>query len=66
VPQLVDHAVELDDGPAVHEQEGEEAESSSARDAGGPAGFQVDLDRTEDPELHVHFRSEPIRVRSGL
>ena len=66
VPQLVDDAIELDDGPAVHEQEGEEAEGAPAWDASGPAGFQVDLDRTEDPELRVHLRREPTRVRSRL
>ena len=65
LPQLVDHAVEVDDGPAVHEQEGEESEGAPARDASGPAGFQVDLDRTEDPELRVHLRGEPIPVPSG-
>ena len=62
LPQLVHHAVEVDDFAAMHEQQREQRQRATAGDRSGPAGFQVDLDRTEDPELRVHLCSEPNRA----
>ncbi len=40
---------------ALHEQQREEGERATAGYTGGPAGFEVDLDRPEDPKLRVHL-----------
>ena len=55
LPQLVHHAVEVDDLAAMHEQQREQRQRATAGHRSRPAGFQVDLDRTEDPELRVHL-----------
>ena len=55
LPQLVHHAVEVDDFAAMHEQQREQRQRATAGDRSGPAAFQLDLDRTEDPELRVHL-----------
>ena len=55
LPQLVRHAVEVDDFAAMHEQQREQRQRATAGDRSGPAAVQLDLDRTEDPELRVHL-----------
>jgi hypothetical protein len=55
LPQLVDHAVEMDDRAAVQEQQRQERKRPAAWDARGPAS-DVDLDRSQDPELGLHLR----------
>ena len=54
LPELVEHAVEGHGVAAVHDQQREQRQRAAARDAGSPAAVEVDLDRTEDPELRVH------------
>ena len=63
-PQLVEHAVRCTASPRCTSSS---ASSECARPRGTwarPAGFEVDLDRPEDPELRVHPRV-PIGSRRG-
>ena len=66
LPQLVDDPPERDDRATVDEQQGEQRERPPARDAGGPAVAQPDLDRPEDPDLADHRSSEPIRAQAQV
>jgi hypothetical protein len=55
LPQLVHHAVQVDDLAAMHDQQREQRQRATAGDRSGPAACQLDLDRTEDPELRVQL-----------
>ena len=57
-PQLVDDAVERDDGAAPHQQQRQEGERPAARDTSELAPRKLDLDRPEDPDLALH----PVRA----